>query len=405
MNQQNTRKYIVVPCLLVAVLMAMSHCTSNRKASVPANEYLIEGTLANLPDGIVLSLFINDGIMLKRVATDTLLNGRFSFSDTVSEIRKVLIMSDERGFPGTWLDVWVAPGEYTYIKGQNKLIKTWEVASNVPEQQEENRFTACALPLQKRLMQLMAAEYDWHRMMSIDYPDDQEFQSNAWAKIDSLQKISSPLTKEIWKKELDYMKKASVSKVWLDRLLLFASMMSHETVMPYKEEVINLYLRMSEDEKQTDIGKEIAAYIYPPSKVGIGDKMVDGDLYDVDGSLRHISEFKEKYILLDFWSSGCGPCIESLPEMEKVIDAYQDKLAVISISADPKDTWLEFIKKKEMSGNQWNEFNKGFTGLAASYQVKMIPHYVLIAPDGIIKDVWSGYGSGSLQERMKKNLK
>ncbi|MCS2681331.1 hypothetical protein NXV81_16425 [Bacteroides ovatus] len=77
------------------------------------------------------------------------MNGQFSFRDTVSTTRKMLIMSDNRGFPGTWLEVWIAPGEYIEIKGQDKLVKTWEVVSDVPEQQEENRFTACAIPTER----------------------------------------------------------------------------------------------------------------------------------------------------------------------------------------------------------------------------------------------------------------
>lgn len=35
------------------------------------------------------------------------------------------------------------------------------------------------------------------------------------------------------------MEEAPVSPVWMDRLLLFASMMKYETIMPYKEEVKN----------------------------------------------------------------------------------------------------------------------------------------------------------------------
>lgn len=58
-----------------------------------------------------------------------------------------------------------------------------------------------------------------------------------------------------------------------------------------------------------------------------------------------------------------------------------------------------------MGGNQWNELRKGRTGLALNYQVRGIPHYVLIAPDGKIQDVWSGYGSGSLFGQVEKNLK
>ena len=124
-----------------------------------------------------------------------------------------------------------------------------------------------------------------------------------------------PLQQEIWKKEMEYMEEAPVSPVWMDRLLFFASMMKYKTIMPYEEEVKNLYARMSEADKQTGDGQEITAYVYPPATVGVGDMMVDGDLYDANDSLRHISEFKGKFILLDFWSSGCGPCVESIPEM------------------------------------------------------------------------------------------
>ena len=67
-------------------------------------------------------------------------------------------------------------------QGQDKLVKTWEVVSDVPEQQEENRFTACAMAQQKELMQYMAAEYDWQRMMFIDHPGDREFESQAWPR-------------------------------------------------------------------------------------------------------------------------------------------------------------------------------------------------------------------------------
>ncbi len=399
------RKYIIVPVFLAVGLGMMCHCTSDRKATVPANEYLIQGELANLSDSIVIGLYVDEGNIFNLVARDTLLNGKFSFRDTVSVTKKMLIMSDNKGFPGTWLEVWIAPGEYIEIKGEDKLLKTWEVVSDIPEQAEENRFTACAMAQQKELMQHLAAEYDWQRMMFIDHAGDQEFEKKGWAKIDSIRKLTTPLQQEIWKKELEYMKEAPISKVWIDKLLLYASMMKYETVMPYKEEVKSLYARMPETEKQTDAGQEITAYIYPPSVAGIGDMMVDGELYDVNDSLRHISEFAGRFILLDFWSSGCGPCVESIPEMEKVIDTYKDRMTVISISEDPKARWKEYVKTKGMGGNQWNELRRGRTGLAVSYQVKGIPHYVLIAPSGKIQDMWSGYGSGSLLETVKKNLK
>ena len=106
-----------------------------------------------------------------------------------------------------------------------------------------------------------------------------------------------------------------------------------------------------------------------------------------------------------FWSQGCGPCVQSIPELEKISAFYADRLAVISISSDPKDQWLAFLKEKGLKGHQWNELRNDGAGLAAAYNVHGIPHYVLIAPDGKVQDVWNGYGEGSLERKMKEHLK
>ena len=49
---------------------------------------------------------------------------------------------------------------------------------------------------------------------------------------------------------------------------------------------------MSEADKQTETGQLITAYLNLPEEVNVGDEMVDGDLYDLDGNVRHLTEFK-----------------------------------------------------------------------------------------------------------------
>lgn len=159
---------------------------------------------------------------------------------------------------------------------------------------------------------------------------------------------------------------------------------------------------MSEADKATEAGQIITGYMNLPETVNVGDEMADGDLYDLDGNVRHLSEFKGKYILLDFWSQGCGPCLQSLPELEEVTEQYKNQMVVVSISQDSEKSWKEFIAKKQLKGNQWNELLKGNTGLGAAYQVTGIPHYVMISPDGKVKQIWSGYGKGSLKAKMKE---
>ena len=80
---------------------------------------------------------------------------------------------------------------------------------------------------------------------------------------------------------------------------------------------------------------------------------------------------------------------------------YKDSLEIVSISMDTKESWSDFVERKGLTGNQWNEFAKGTTGLAAAYQVKGIPRYVMISPAGIVVGMWSGYGPGSIKEKVQ----
>lgn len=373
------------------VMGVMFSCTSSKHV-VPPGEFLIHGKLVNVPNGTVVELYKGEGNVFSRIKKDTLADGEFFFRDTVSAPQMMMIMCMEKGFPGIDLNVWVAPGEYIKVEGQDKLIGLWQVKSDIPEQQEQDRYRACGQEVQRELHMLSATEYDLIK----DEGD--------WNKIDSLRKLESSLYKIIYREELEYMKNAPISKIWMERLLHYASFIKYEDIMPYPEKVKALYTRMSEAEKQTVLGKEITAYIYPESTVGVGDEMVDGDLYDREGKVRHISEFRGKYILLDFWSGGCAPCVESIPEMKEVISEYEDKVVVVSISEDPKSIWNEVMDEYEMTGNQWNELRRGRTGLAARYRVNGIPAYVLITPDGRIQDTWCGYGKGALFQKMRENL-
>ena len=392
-------KYCSILC--VSALLAVSACSFT--PSVPDGEFLIQGKLANVPDSTVMELRILDGQLLKLVASDTLINGQFTFQDTLtSNVRELYLMSSGKGFPGAWVSVWVAPGKLTKVSGTDKLLKTWTIESDVPEQAVENRFLKAVMPEQVDVLKLKALEAALIQDMFGIHADNEALQKEDWKQVDSLRKLQEPLELIIQRKELDCLKETPVSNVWMIKYASYADRLQWDPENPYIQEIKELYERMSETDKQTETGRAISEYMNLGSVVNVGDEMMDGDLYDLDGNLRHLSEFKGKYILLDFWSMGCGPCVKSIPEMEEMTELYKDKLAVVSISGDSKENWKNFIAEKKMTGNQWNELRKGRTGLAARYQAIGIPHYVMISPDGKIQETWSGYGPGSLKEKLGK---
>ena len=387
---------LVMVCFLL--LSATSKPQEPKPCQVPEGEFVIYGELQNVPDSSVLELLRAEGRIHRLIDSDTVVNGKFIFRDTItdSQAHKLRLTARSKGFPNTFLNIWVKSGAYVKITGNDCLHSLWHVESDVPEQHDENLFSEVALAERKQMLTYVT---EWNDVYSTGLQHGLD--KPTLRKVDSLLKLFLPLVDSIALRELNYMKEAPVTAVWLDRYQNYAGYLQWNKKFGHEDLIRSLYDRMSEADRATKEGQLITAYLNLPEVVNVGDQMVDGDLYDVKGNLHHLSEFKGKYILLDFWSQGCGPCLQSLPEMEEVAKLYKDQMKVVSICSDPKESWLDFIEQKGLTGNQWNEFAKGQTGLTAVYQVKAIPYYVMISPKGEIVDMWKGYGPGSIKEKVQ----
>lgn len=371
------------------------------------NEFQITGYLENIPDGAIINLYRSDDDLLKTVASDTVAEGKFILQDTItSTIRRLYLTVDGSGFPNRLMYIWVAPGSKINITGNNKLYPTWRVESRIAEQKYENEFIQQGLPQFIKLLELSAKETDLIINMFADTTLTNEQKRDIWSEIENIRQIENKYRDSIDFKVVEYMKDAPKSIVWFNRMEQYAEYQQYSENKELIKAIEDLYhSRVDETDKLTDIGKNIAEYYNIGALVDVGDKMADGIMYDIEGTQRTLSELNGRYILLDFWSQGCGYCIQSIPELEEIINNYTGVLEVVSISEDGKDSWQEFVKKRDLKGNQWNELREGRTGLAAQYKVNSIPHYVLISPEGVIQSKWTGYAKNSLINRLKEEIK
>lgn len=363
-------------CLLFAAV-AVTACAP----AVPAGEFRIVGKIENVPDSAVVRLYEPQGQMLRGMAVDTLVDGRFSFRDTISSPKALQVCLHIGDYQGGVLDIWAAPGKCTEIRGEGEQAWLWEVVSDIPEQRDEDIYRALVEPEIREL----------NRFQGILQPQE-------------LTRYME-LCGQISEKTVRHMQTAPVTEVWMNRFAECARFLLYGIGTAHKAEMLALYDRMTEEQRQSPTGWRIDACLNPVVTVGVGDRMADGDLYDIDGDVHHLAEFLGKYILLEFGSKGCGACLEAIPELKEIAERCKDRVAVVNISLDPEPEWKEFIAEKQLAGNQWNELVDGDTGLGSRYGVKGIPHFVLIAPDGRIQDVWQGYGKGSLQEKIAENIK
>ncbi len=108
-----------------------------------------------------------------------------------------------------------------------------------------------------------------------------------------------------------------------------------------------------------------------------------------DGTIKHLSDYRGKYILLDFWASWCGPCRKEIPNLKQLYDEtreHKDKFALISFSLDNNTTaWNDTIVANDMNREDWIHSSDllGWKSPSARIlDVQTIPTMILIDPEG-----------------------
>lgn len=107
-----------------------------------------------------------------------------------------------------------------------------------------------------------------------------------------------------------------------------------------------------------------------------------------EGKELTLSDFRGKYVFIDFWASWCAPCRREIPYLKEAL-AYSensDNLVVLSYSIDNKmDDWVNCIEKNNLKHKNWIHISTlkgwGSEGIKL-FAVKGVPFTALIDPNG-----------------------
>ena len=392
---------------VISAFLALASCSEK----APEKGALILGQATGLdPDVIITAeLFQHDGGVGVGIQTDTLKNGRFVFRlDSLAEADHYMVSlfcyrDNYVDIINYGPDIYLEPGAVVRIKGEGKHFRTARIDSPVKDQR-----------LRQRFLKRMSQE-DWdalddvqaHRNHIINelYYGDGLTQEQK----DSLRKVAqqdldagNEINGRLSQQELELLETEEIGAFALHTI----NSLAHQVSLGKKENreaVMRLYERLSDEQKTSRDGMETLYFLNPVKTLSIGASVPSYDYVDGNGKTVRITEFAGKWVLMDFWSTGCGPCIKSVPELGAISEEFPETLAVVSISLDKESLWREASKEHGIFWNDWND-PKGTSGSVRSYGTDGIPTFVLVSPEGIINDIIVGYSNGRLRNAVQEAM-
>jgi thiol-disulfide isomerase/thioredoxin len=167
------------------------------------------------------------------------------------------------------------------------------------------------------------------------------------------------------------------------------------------------YKQIVQDCPGTDIGKQIAQIIpqFEPqvrahqlAQAAQKDLVVGkifpefavkaGPVKDIAGKELALSQYKGKVVLVDFWATWCGPCMEEMPNVIAAYEKYHSKgFEIIGVSLDQPSgqaTLAAFLAAHKMPWRQFCDGKYWQNELAVKYGIEAIPASYLLDGNGKI---------------------
>jgi thiol-disulfide isomerase/thioredoxin len=209
------------------------------------------------------------------------------------------------------------------------------------------------------------------------------------------------------KTEFSFINEHPGSYVSAFELSLFSSRWSLDTVK-------FLYNQLDSSIQKSFYGNEVAETINKIENNLPGKKAKEFTATDFEGSSISLSDFKGKYILLDFWASWCIPCRQSTPHIIKLFKKYHNMgFDVIGIAEDDDKpyAWKEAIEKDGV--NIWYNILSGMKlekngeidksqWINDKYGIQVLPTKVLIDKKGIIIGRYEGDDNKLLDKKLSE---
>ena len=341
--------------ILGIIIFALNYSCSENNNKTSIDQYTLNGELEGIENGTWIKLMFND----KTVDSTQVLDGKFTINGDLTQPKQFNLYIKK---PQNYTRIWLEPKAVNFKAKNGEFAKAEIMGSKTQDEQE--------------ILSSSLKNYRNRRgSLTAIYRNPKSNDSLKKSVLEGLKIIYDNHT-EI---EQEFIKKNPKSYVSAFLVDFFSTTFG-------KTKTEELYNILNDSIKTSSYGKNINRYLSLNKNLKIGDKYVDFSMTNEKGELISLSDFEGKLLLLDFWASWCGPCIEEYPALKKAYSKFnKDGFEIVSISEDQtKERWLKAIEKNELNWiNLWqNDGNKADPYLI--YGINGIPDNFLIDENGII---------------------
>lgn len=200
--------------------------------------------------------------------------------------------------------------------------------------------------------------------------------------LDSLQNLLAQEQEKITGIQEEFIKEFSTSYFSLILLDTYAGKAPKDIA-----KCISLFSALDPKIQNSEKGKAVDAFFQSKVSIAVGKNVPDFMQPDRNGKAVSPSDFRGKYLLVDFWASWCLPCRASHPELVKAYDGLKGEgFEILSVSLDnDRQAWIKAIEQDNLYWNTHVSDLKGWQNAAAKlFGIKRVPFNLLVSPDGKI---------------------
>jgi len=321
--------------------------------------YSVKGKITNWP-GDFIFLETNGNVSIKDSVKNV--DGSFEFKGTINGVSNAFLVNKAANEPA-YKFFFLAPADI-HIEGSYEDLSNAKVSGS--------KFTT-------------------------EYQEIQNIHNVKKNKVDSLYNLAD-LEKNKDKSQIYFNEIEKLNKIDLEASKDFISNKTNNPAVIYELSSISLKVdypslqslfdKLDPELKESKQALDFKTYLTNLGNIQIGKLAPNFSQPDSSSKIIQLSDFKGKYVLLDFWASWCVPCRRENPNLLQAYKQYKDKgFEIFGVSIDTKDEdwrWKRAIQNDGLIWTQVSDLKGPENDAAKLYAIQVIPSNYLIDPSGKI---------------------